>query len=164
MENMKENDWEKFSEQTEKELIPTYQEEVSRRLHEVAEYIKKVPDEMPNKELMWKLAYSLANTAGTAMWANPEKTKEELLHGIEYGLSELGYTAIKKVDKFKHEATESLQGNEAWLQDKVAAKKELERLLPWAERGIGDERENAQAYMEIIYDKFPDLRTSGTGL
>jgi hypothetical protein len=164
-------EWKKFSENAEAELLPTYQEEASRRFYELNDYIRAAPEALPNKDVVLKLTEVLARALtaqGELSGRTPEQTRVEFFSELSSVLHEWGYTTMSET-RFAHlEASDDIMQRTLrsghlpdWLSDRAAAAQELERLRPWAQpHVIPEDRDGALASTELIYSRFPDLRPS----
>ncbi len=132
-------------------------QEIAQRAAKLNEYISHLPNDFPDVDLLKSLSTILTRTALDRKQQTSQKANKKLISYLDGILHRLGYETISKIEKFELEDRAQLSGNETWLKDRDAAREELERLKPWAENGIGDERAGAQASMNIIYSKFPEL-------
>jgi hypothetical protein len=167
-------EWKQFSENAETELLPTYQEEAIRRFHDLNDYIRSAPDALPNKEVVLKITAVLAEalTAHGELSGNtPEQTRAEFVSELSAVLHEWGYTTTTEQRLAYLETSDDTMQNALqsghfpdWLSVHSAAVKELQRLRSWAQpHVIRDDREGAEATMELIYSRFPDLRPPVNG-
>lgn len=162
-------DWKNFSEQAEKELISTYQEEIRKRFYDLAEYIRTASDRVPNKQTMMRLSQAIAGSLsmeGQPGTLTVEKMRENFLSEVNMALKPLGFSTIAedRLLRLEHHDSEFegiLQTGHLpdYLRNKEAAREELNRLQPWTgSHVIAEDREGAISQMEDIYTRFPELR------
>ncbi len=158
----------KFVNRAESELTETYQEEIRRKFTEIAEYVDKVSDALPNKKVMSNIARAIAmNLAseGRPGATATGKAREFFISDMNAALEPLGYSTISQALLWKLQNSADTLGTilrEGKLPEyfviKSAAQSELERLRPWTKSPFAEERETAVAAMDDIYLRFPELR------
>src|SRR5438105_11656210 len=90
-------EWNKFSEQKEPEMLATVQTEIRNCLFELHDLIKAAPEAMPNKELLADVVSAASTTLAEApTMLRPEKARDEFLERMNKTLGSIGYITIKQ--------------------------------------------------------------------